>query len=302
MSLTIPLPTSTFVFINAAASASASLNATASRPSSSASPIPSLNSTYSGPYGAHWAALAEQISDHKITTIVYTILAVTVTLLQAMHCIKIVMRLEPGQDRRIFVSLIPGLACILGFYVMLACYLTNFPSATAITTSLPTLSRIFYSFLYLNENLANILLTLSTLVILHYAEMDYYPNRVLLTYIRRAVTAIVVAAWLVMVGVQTTMYQPPKIIANNATLTLLVYKPNLMISHAIVACFNLVTLDIGISSIMVWLHAAEQQISHDDKASDESVDRVSIPVARLHHDSHLPHSVQSTSSSSVVSS
>lgn len=180
------------------------------------------------------------------------------------------IRLEPGQMRRIFIMLMPGLTFLLAFYVMLSCYFTNFPTVNVITKSPPTLSRIFYAFLYFTENFANILLAISTMALLHFAERDWYQNRVIIMWIRRAVGLMVIIGWLAMVVVYTTMYTPPQIVAKNALLTLLVYKPNLMISHAIVGCFNFVSLDIAISSLVLRLH-----VNKAKGYGDVSGDRVS---------------------------
>lgn len=81
----VPLPSPTLLLIRAAASASATVNGTAPRASSSAAP-PSNVTHYSGPFGTEWSVKADSTRD-MIGMSACAILAVTVTILQVMHCV-----------------------------------------------------------------------------------------------------------------------------------------------------------------------------------------------------------------------
>jgi hypothetical protein len=181
--------------------------------------------------------------DINTTMVVYTILAIVVTVVQFLHCLAAVCGMEAGFGRRTFVVLLPGLVSLLALYILRAHLLIHYNHSH--------LSRAIYAMLYFSEQLSNILIATSTMVILCAAERDWYQNATLLG-VRKAVGLLFVIAWLALVVAQTIMYHPPSDVDHNAILSIALYQDNL--THVIIGFYNIVTLDITLSSFFLWIH------------------------------------------------
>ncbi|KAJ6569304.1 hypothetical protein B0H19DRAFT_1256948 [Mycena capillaripes] len=182
--------------------------------------------------------------DLNTTMVVYTVLAIVVTIVQLVHCFAAVLGMEAGSGQRTFIVLFPGLISLLALYILRAYFLTHY--------NRDHLSRAIYAMLYFTEQLSNILIAASTMVLLCWAEIEWYQNITILG-VRKALGLLFVVAWLALVVAETIMYRQPSDVDHNALLTIALYQDKC--THAIIAFYNLVTLDIAVSSFVLWIHA-----------------------------------------------
>ncbi|KAJ7131244.1 hypothetical protein C8R44DRAFT_56252 [Mycena epipterygia] len=192
----------------------------------------------------NWSILTPD-PDLNTTMVVYTVLAIVVTIVQFLHCLAAVWGKDDGLGQRTFVVLLPGLVSLLALYILRAYFLTHYNHDTH-------LSRAIYAMLYFTEQLSNILIAASTMVLLYYAERDWYQNATILL-VRKGLGLLFVIAWLALVVAQTIIYGQPSDVDHDALLTIALYQGRL--THAIIGLYNLVTLDIAISSFVLWIHA-----------------------------------------------
>ncbi|KAJ7131283.1 hypothetical protein C8R44DRAFT_56408 [Mycena epipterygia] len=192
-----------------------------------------------------WSILTPD-SDLNTTMVVCTVLAIVVTIVQFLHCLAAVWGKEAGLSQQTFVVLLPGFVSLLALYILRAYFLTHYTHDTH-------LSRAIYAMLYFTEQLSNILIAASTMVLLYYTERDWYQNSTILR-VRKGLGLLFVVAWLALVVAQTIIYRKPSDVDHTALLTIALYQDRL--THAIIGFYNLVTLDIAISSFVLWLHAS----------------------------------------------
>ncbi|KAJ7573301.1 hypothetical protein C8J56DRAFT_1034024 [Mycena floridula] len=200
--------------------------------------------------------------DFNTTMVIYTILAILVTIVQFLHCCAVIGEtIEGGLGTRTFVLLFPGLLSLLALYILRAYFLTHYHSTTH-------LSRAVYAMLYFTEQFSNIMIAASTMILLHCAEREWYEN-VIIFCIRKGFATILIVAWMTLVVAQTILYRQPADAVHNALLTIALYQGRL--THAIIGFYNLVTLDITISSFVLWirvnkLRAAETEMDQRVRA------------------------------------
>ncbi|KAJ6556057.1 hypothetical protein B0H19DRAFT_1151860 [Mycena capillaripes] len=72
-----------------------------------------------------------------------------------------------------------------------------------------------------------------------------------------------VVAWLALVVAQTILYRPPSDVDHNALLTIALYQDKL--THAIIGFYNLVTLEIAVSSFVLWIYARKHREPESEK-------------------------------------
>ncbi|KAJ7264764.1 hypothetical protein C8J57DRAFT_1623696 [Mycena rebaudengoi] len=192
-----------------------------------------------------WSVLKAPDSDLNTTVVVYTVLAIIVTIVQFLHCLAAVWKKEAGLGQRTFDVLLPGLASLLALYILRAYFLTHHNHH---------ISRAIYAMLYFTEQFSSILIAASTMVLLYCAERDWYQNTTILR-VRKGLALLFVVAWLALVVAQTIIYRQSSDIDHNAvfTLTIALYRNRL--TDAIIGFYNLVTLDIALSSFVLWIHA-----------------------------------------------
>ncbi|KAJ7264768.1 hypothetical protein C8J57DRAFT_407389 [Mycena rebaudengoi] len=195
-----------------------------------------------------WSILKTPDSGLNAAMVVYTILAIVVTIVQFLHCLAAVWKKEAGLGQRTFDVLLPGLVSLLALYILRAYFLTHYNHDTH-------LPRAIYAMLYFTEQLSNILIAASTIVLLYCAERDWYQNTTILR-VRKGLALLFVVAWLALVVAQTIVYGQPSDVDHNALLTIAVYQNRL--THAIIGFYNLITLDIAISSFVLWIHARKR--------------------------------------------
>ncbi|KAJ7599445.1 hypothetical protein C8J56DRAFT_881884 [Mycena floridula] len=112
------------------------------------------------------------------------------------------------------------------------------------------------------EQFSNIMIAASTMVLLYCAEREWYENVIILC-VRKGFGAILILAWIILIVAQTILYHQPADEAYNSLLTIALYQDHL--THAIIGFYNLVTLDIAISSFVLLirvnkLRAAETEM------------------------------------------
>ncbi|KAF7336368.1 hypothetical protein MVEN_02185300 [Mycena venus] len=178
--------------------------------------------------------------------VIFTVLAIVVTVVQFLHCFTAVVGMEAGLGKRPFVVLFPGLVSLLALYILRAYILTHYNNSSS------HLSRAIYAMLYFTEQFSNILIAASTMIFLYRTERDWYQNTVILA-VRKGLGLLFLAAWLALVVAQTITYRLPSDVDHNALLTIALYQDKL--THAIIGFYNLVTLDIAVSSFVLWIHA-----------------------------------------------
>ncbi|KAF7339114.1 hypothetical protein MVEN_01988100 [Mycena venus] len=116
--------------------------------------------------------------------------------------------------------------------------------------------------LYFTEQFSNILIATSTMVFLYWTERNWYKNTMILA-VRNALGLLMVVAWLALVVAQTILYRPPSDVDHNGLLTIALYQDQL--THAIIGFYNLVTLDIAVSSFVVWIYARKYREPESEK-------------------------------------
>ncbi|KAJ7206880.1 hypothetical protein GGX14DRAFT_567972 [Mycena pura] len=197
--------------------------------------------------------------DLDTTMMVYTVLAIVVTIVQFLHCLAVVVHMEAEPGKHTFAVLFAGLVSLLALYTLRAYFLTHYNTATH-------LSRPIYAMLYFTEQFSNIMITFSTMILLRWAEGDWYKNAIILR-VRKGLGLLLVVAWLALVVAQTIMYRPPTDVDHNALLTVALYQDRL--TDAIIAFYNLVTLDIAISSFVLWIHV--RKLPEPDSGPDHRI-------------------------------
>jgi hypothetical protein len=180
--------------------------------------------------------------------VVYTVLAIVVTIVQFLHCFTAVVRMEPGLGKQTFAVLFSGLVSLLALYILRAYFLTHYNNYRSHS------SRPIYAMLYFTEQFADILITTSTMVLLYWTERDWYKNTIILA-VRKGRGSLVVVAWLALVVAQMILSRPSSDVDHNALLTIAFYQDNLKLTLAIIAFYNLLTLDIAVSSFVLWMYA-----------------------------------------------
>ncbi|KAJ7476478.1 hypothetical protein FB451DRAFT_1460567 [Mycena latifolia] len=192
-----------------------------------------------------------------MTMMIFTVLAIVVTTVQSFHCIAAARGVDVGCGKRLFVILLPGLVFLLALYILRAYFLTHYHPTTHS-------SRALYAMLYFTEQFSNIMIAASTMALLHYIERDWYEITISLR-IRTTLRTLLVAAWLALVIAQTVMYRPPSDVDHNALLTIALHQDRL--AHAIIGVYNFVSLDIAISSFMLWIHVRKRESQSPDPES-----------------------------------
>ncbi|KAJ7230769.1 hypothetical protein C8J57DRAFT_1386884 [Mycena rebaudengoi] len=198
-----------------------------------------------------------------MTMMIFTVLAIVVTIVQSFYCLAAVRGVDVGRGKRLFIVLLPGLVSLLALYILRAYFLTHYHPTThynPITHS----SRALYAMLYFTEQFSNIMIAASTMALLHYTERDWYEITISLR-IRTALRTLLVAVWLALVIAQTVMYRPPSDVDHNALLTIALYQNRL--AHAIIGVHNFVSLDIAISSFVLWIHVRKSESQSPDLES-----------------------------------
>ncbi|KAJ7599511.1 hypothetical protein C8J56DRAFT_1094409 [Mycena floridula] len=196
------------------------------------------------------------------TIVIYTILAILATVVQFLHCCAAMGgTMEAGLGKWSFILLFPGLLSLLALYILRAYFLTHYHSTVHF-------SRAVYAMLYFTEQFSNIMIAASTMVLLYCAEREWYEN-VVIFCVRKGFGAISIVAWMTLVVAQTILYHQPANEDHNALLTTALYQDHL--THAIMGFYNLVTLDIAISSFVLWirvnkLRAAETEMDQRFRA------------------------------------
>ncbi|KAJ7021383.1 hypothetical protein C8F04DRAFT_1241413 [Mycena alexandri] len=183
-------------------------------------------------------------SDLNTSMVIYTILAVAVTVVQSIHGLAAVGKMEAGLGRRTFVFLLPGLVSLLALYILRTYFLIHYNS-----THFP---RAFYAMLYFTEQFSNILIAVSTMILLYCTERDWYQNTVILRA-RKGLGFLIILGWLGLVVAQAALYRQPSDVDHNPLLTIALYQDEL--THAIIGFYNFVTLDIALSAFILWIHA-----------------------------------------------
>ncbi|KAJ7257306.1 hypothetical protein C8J57DRAFT_1343017 [Mycena rebaudengoi] len=156
-----------------------------------------------------------------MTMMIFTVLAIVVTIVQSFYCLAAVRGVDVGRGKRLFIVLLPGL-------------------------------------------FSNIMIAASTMALLHYTERDWYEITISLR-IRTALRTLLVAVWLALVIAQTVMYRPPSDVDHNALLTIALYQNRL--AHAVIGVYNFVSLDIAISSFVLWIHVRKSESQSPDLES-----------------------------------
>ncbi|KAJ7915405.1 hypothetical protein B0H13DRAFT_2324354 [Mycena leptocephala] len=168
-------------------------------------------------------------SDLNTTMVVYTVLATVVTIVQFLHCFAAVVGMEAGLGKRTFTVLFPGLMSLLALYILRSYFLTHYNNSPA------HLSRAIYAMLYFTEQFSNILIATSTMALLYWTERDWYKNKIILATRKD----------------------------HNALLTIDLYQHKL--THAIIGFYNVVTIDISISSFVLWIYGRKYRESEAEK-------------------------------------
>ncbi|KAJ7578110.1 hypothetical protein C8J56DRAFT_969032 [Mycena floridula] len=193
------------------------------------------------------------------TVVIYTIIVIVVTIGQLLHCFAAMVRtVEGGLGRRYFVLLFPGLLSRLALYSLRIYFLTYYRSTTHS-------SRAVYAMLYFTEQFSNIMITVSAMVLLYRAEHKRYGNVTILR-VRKGIEPILIVTWMTLVVAQTILYHQPADENHNAVLSLLLAlnQDHLRVTYAIIGFYNLITLDIAISSFV--LQTAETEMDQHVKA------------------------------------
>ncbi|KAJ7224724.1 hypothetical protein B0H12DRAFT_1077968 [Mycena haematopus] len=190
------------------------------------------------------------------TMVIFTVLATVVTIVQFLHCFAVVVGMEAGLGKRTFTVLFPGLVSLLALYILRAYFLTHYNHSPS------HLSRAIYAMLYFTEQFSNILIAASAMAFLYSHERDWYEYTVLLA-VRNGLRFLFLVAWLALVVANTIVYRPPSDVDHNALLTIALYQDTL--THAIIGFYNLITLDIAVSSFVLWIHARKYREPESDK-------------------------------------
>ncbi|KAJ7851449.1 hypothetical protein B0H13DRAFT_2674177 [Mycena leptocephala] len=203
----------------------------------------------------------------NMTMMIFTVLAIVVTIVQSLHCIAAASGVDVGRGKRLFVVLLPGLVSLLALYILRAYFLTHYHPTTH-------LSRALYAMLYFTEQFSNIMIAASTMALLHYTERDWYEITIGLR-IRTALRTLLVVAWLALVIAQTVIYRPPSDVDHNALLTIALYQDRL--THAIIGVYNFITLDIAISSFVLWIHVRKRESPDPESGPDKRLSEFPEP-------------------------
>ncbi|KAJ7205613.1 hypothetical protein C8J57DRAFT_1405481 [Mycena rebaudengoi] len=186
-----------------------------------------------------------------MTMMIFTVLAIVVTIVQSFYCLAAVRGVDVGRGKGLFIVLLPGLVSLLALYILRAYFLTHYHPTTHYN---PITHHPF----------SNIMIAASTMALLHYTERDWYEITISLR-IRTALRTLLVAVWLALVIAQTVMYRPPSDVDHNALLTIALYQNRL--AHAVIGVYNFVSLDIAISSFVLWIHVRKSESQSPDLES-----------------------------------
>ncbi|KAJ7723231.1 hypothetical protein B0H16DRAFT_1888085 [Mycena metata] len=197
--------------------------------------------------------------DVNLAIMIFTVLAIVVTIVQCLHCISAASEVVVGRGKHLFVVLLPGLVSLLALYILRAYFLTHYHPTTH-------LSRAVYAMLYFTEQFATVTIAASTMALLHYTERDWYETTIGLQ-IRKGLRTLLIATWLALVIAQTVMYRPPSDVDHNALLTIALYQDRL--THAIIGIYNFFSLDIAISSLLLWIHVREREYKDPESGPEE---------------------------------